>query len=353
MFRVTIVFHDEAWVLDAGLAAHALQVAFPALAVGRIGEHEVEFAGRKGVGGESGAVLHVVGLDALSLQNEVGLADGVGLRIHLLAVEVDGYLLATLSGKLIHRLFRHRQHPSRAAGAVIDQVGAGLDLIGNRQEDEASHELHHVARGEVLPGLLVVLLVEAADELLEDGAHTVVVQTHQSPRAVRVQDRPGAEVDRAIQEFLQQKAQCVRFHQGWDLVAELELVQNLLDVGREPIQIGLEVGPQLLLSPTGCEVAEPEGRGVVERLGGGLAQRTVLICFASVVQLCLHVEHSVLGRFQDCVEAADDRHGQNDVTVLAAHVDVPQDIVGYTPNEAADVQSIHLCFSRFLADGSL
>ena len=47
--RVAGVLHDEARVRDVGLAAHALQVALPALAVGRIREHEVELAGREGV----------------------------------------------------------------------------------------------------------------------------------------------------------------------------------------------------------------------------------------------------------------------------------------------------------------
>ena len=105
----------------------------------------------------------------------VGLADGVGLGVDLLAVQVNRYLFATLGGQLRQRLFRDRQHPARAAGAVVDQVGAGPDLVGHGQEDEAGHELHHITRGEVLPGLLVVLLVEAAYELFEDRAHAVVV----------------------------------------------------------------------------------------------------------------------------------------------------------------------------------
>ena len=49
---ITAVFDQKARILDVRLAAQAFQVTLPALAVGRIGEHEVEFAGRKGVIGE-------------------------------------------------------------------------------------------------------------------------------------------------------------------------------------------------------------------------------------------------------------------------------------------------------------
>ena len=161
--RVAVMLDDETRVQHAPLATHALQVGLPALAVWGVRKHEVELAAGEGVCGESGAKLHVVGFDALSLQYEVGLADGVGLWVYILAVQMDGDLLALLTGQLRQRLLCNGQHPASAAGAVVDQVGSGLDLLGNRQEDEAGHELHHVARGEVLPGFLIILLVEAPE----------------------------------------------------------------------------------------------------------------------------------------------------------------------------------------------
>jgi hypothetical protein len=50
-------------------------------------------------------------------------------------------------------------------------------LLGDGQEDQIGHELDGVARRPVLAGLLVVVLVELADQFLENGAHGVVVQT--------------------------------------------------------------------------------------------------------------------------------------------------------------------------------
>ena len=140
------MLHDEAGILDAGLAAHALKVGLPALAVGRVGEHEVELAGGEGVRRESGAIVDVVGLAPLSLEDQVGLADGVGLWIDLLAVQVDRHFLIMLISQPRQSLLGNRQHPACAASAVVDQVSAGPDLISDGQEDEARHELHHVPR---------------------------------------------------------------------------------------------------------------------------------------------------------------------------------------------------------------
>ena len=46
----------------------------------------------------------------------------------------------------------------------------------------------------VLAGLLVVVLVEAAHQVLEYGSHGVIVQSGVPHRAVGVQDRFGTEV---------------------------------------------------------------------------------------------------------------------------------------------------------------
>ena len=148
--RVAGVLDDEARVAHVALAAHAFEVGLPALAVGRVGEHEVELAGGEAVLREGRAEAEVLGLFAFALEQQVGLGDGVGLRVHLLAVEVDGDVLAVLAGQLAQPLLRHGEHAAGAAGAVVDEVGAGLDLVGDRQEDEVGHQLHDVARGEVL-----------------------------------------------------------------------------------------------------------------------------------------------------------------------------------------------------------
>ena len=54
ILRVAGVLDDETRVAHVLLAAHALQVGLPALAVGRVGQHEVELTGREGVAGQGG-----------------------------------------------------------------------------------------------------------------------------------------------------------------------------------------------------------------------------------------------------------------------------------------------------------
>ena len=234
---IAVVLDDEARVADVALAAHALQVGLPTLAVGRIGEHEVELAGGEGVLREGRAEVEVLGLLALAFEQEVGLGDGVGFGIHFLAEKMDRDFLAVLGSQLRQAIFGHGQHAAGAAGAVVDEVGAGFDLVGDGQEDQVGHELHHVAGGEVLARLLVVLFVEAADQFLEDRAHGVVVERGETLGAVRVQHRLRAEVDRVVEELLDQAAEDVGLDQGGNLVAELELVEDFLDVGRKAVEV--------------------------------------------------------------------------------------------------------------------
>ncbi len=98
----------------------------------------------------------------------------------------------------------------------------------------------------MLAGFLVVLLVEAAHELLEDRAHRVVVESGRG------------EVDRRIEELLDQRSDRIGSRQARDLVAELVRVEDLLHVGRDPVEISLEVEPQLLLARPGAEAAQRE-----------------------------------------------------------------------------------------------
>ena len=334
---------DEARVFEVLLAAHAFEVALPAFAVGRIGEHEVELAGAEGVVGERGMLRttdDVVRRVAVALEQEVGFADGVGLGVDLLAVEMRGDLLAVLLGDLLERFLGDGQHAARAAGAVVEQVGAALDAVGDGQEHEVRHEPDGVARRPVFAGLLVVLLVEAADEFLEDRAHAMVVEAGQVAGGLR------AEVDVLVEELLDELAQGVGLGEARDLVAELEVVEDVLHVGREAVEVGLEVVLELLLGGAGLEVAQEEGRGVVEGLPGGGAQGVVLVGDAFLVEGGLHLQHGLLGRFEHCVEAAQDGHGQDDIAVFAADVNVAQDVVRDVPDEVGEAaHSVELdCF---------
>src|SRR5271170_4914137 len=87
-FIVLSVSDNEPRVLDAVLAAHAFQIALPALAVRWVGEHEVKFFGGKSVSGESrmlGAADKVVSGLSFSFQKEVSFGNRVGFGVDLLS----------------------------------------------------------------------------------------------------------------------------------------------------------------------------------------------------------------------------------------------------------------------------
>lgn len=238
------------------VGAQPADLGLPALAVGRVGEHEVEVPAAVPVVGKRGAVGDVVGLGAVALQEQVGLGDGAGLRVDFLPEEQYGDLLAALSRQCQEALLGDGEHSAGAAGAVVAKVAAVADLAGHGDEHQVGHELDDVAGCPVLAGLLVVLVVEPAEKLLEHHAHVVVVQPRQFAGGLR------AEVDGGRGEPLNHRAQNARVHEGLHLVAELELGDDVRHVGREAVQVGEEIRLERGGVPAAGEVAQQPGEAL-------------------------------------------------------------------------------------------
>ena len=125
--RIAVVRDDEARISYAALAAQAVEVVLPALAVGRIAEHKIELAGRESVVGEGRmfrAADDVVRRATLALEQQVGFANRVGLGVDLLPVEMRGDSLAAFSGEFLQGFLGHGQHAAGSERAVVEQVGA-------------------------------------------------------------------------------------------------------------------------------------------------------------------------------------------------------------------------------------
>ena len=86
-------------------------------------------------------------------------------------------------------LLGHGEHAAGTASAVVEQIRAGLYFIGDGQEGEFCHERHGITRGPVFSGLLVVFLVEAANQFFEDSTHAVVIEAGVPDGAVGVHHR--------------------------------------------------------------------------------------------------------------------------------------------------------------------
>ena len=250
------------------------------------------------------------------------------------------------AASLAQGLLGHGQHAAGAAGAVVEEIRAGLDLLGDGQEDELRHQPHGVARRPVLARLLVVLLVEAADQLLEDRAHAVVVEAGMPDRAVGVLDRGGAQVDVGRGELLDQRAESVGLREARHLVAKLEVLQDVLHVRGEAVEVGLEVGRELLAAGAGAQVAQGELRGVVEGLSRRLPQGRLLLDDAGLIEHGLHLEHVLLAVLQYRVQPAQDGHREDDVAVLAADVQVAEDVIGDAPDVVRDPVQVGVAHGR-------
>ncbi len=213
------------------LGAHGVLVALPVLAVGRIGDQVVEGLAGVAVVGERAAEGDVVGVAAgRVLHEQVGLRDRPGLGVHLLAEQMDLGVrvdrgpeqLAVLPQADRDVLLGDHQHAARAAAGVVDRATIALlariaRLVAG--EHQIHHQVHDVARREVLAGILVQRFVELPDQLLEDRAHR------------RVVDPVGVQVDvlEAL-EHLEEKPRLVELADG---VVEVELLQHLAHVGAE------------------------------------------------------------------------------------------------------------------------
>ena len=101
--------------------------------------------------------------------------------------------------------------------------------------------------------------------------------------AVGVEHRVGAEVDVGRGELFYEVAEGIGFGETGDLVVKLKAVEDVLDIRGKAEEVCLKVGTELLLVADGFEVFHRESRCVEERVAGGLAERAVLVGYASVV----------------------------------------------------------------------
>ena len=179
----------------------------------------------------SGPADYVVVGPFLAFQEQVGLADSVGFRVDLLTVQVGGDVQLPGLCDVIQGLLCDREHPSGPDRSVVEDVGVGLDVVLDGEKHQLGHQLHGIAGSPVFAGLLVVLLVEPADQVLEYGSHGVVVEPWDPHRVVLVENRVGAEIHCRGQEPLNQCVEHTAAGEPGGLVPELELLEDILDVG--------------------------------------------------------------------------------------------------------------------------
>jgi hypothetical protein len=129
--------------------------------------------------------------------------------------------------------------------------------------------------------------------------------------------------------------------------AAVELLDHVARTGREPGDVGTEVVGNVRRVVE--QAGEVELRDVEELLpGDGLQHRVDVVDLPG--QLDVPVEHGSLGGFQDAVQAAQHREGQDHPAVLGLLVVPPQQI-GYRPDEGRVSLDVLLGHSAPSPDG--
>ena len=325
--------HLKARIYDLLTLLDVLEFTAPAFAVGRIRQHEIEAQPRELIDGQRRADLDV--LRVVALDHHVRLTDGIGLVVDLLAVQIDIAPGRNRPLGILDVVLRLGQHPAAAAGRVVDGHHR-RQPVADRVEDQMRHQMDHLTRREVLPGFLIVLLVELADQLLEDIAHAEIRQTgHQIP--VRVFGIVRRQIDIRRDELFQHIEQHLLVRHVPHLFEQLEAGDDLLDVVAEPTEILLDIGQQnlLIVGRRGMELLQRPLAGVVEDVTRCRRQRS-LIEFRRLHLIALEtnlLQNRRLGRLQQRVETTQDHHRQDDITILAANIDIAQTVVSNGPNE--------------------
>jgi hypothetical protein len=249
--------------------------------------------------------------DVLPLDEHVGLADGVGLGVQLLAVHRQ----PGLGVQLGQVLAGHAQHAAGAGGRVVE--GAHHAGLGQRvvvlDEQQVDHQADDLARGEVLPGGLVGELGELADQLLEHRAHLALL-TASGCRSMLA----NFSVTRYSRPALA----------SVDLGVELEALEDVAHGRRERLDVGAGSRDVVLVAH---ELLQVQRRGVVEVLPGLCAAGRARGSARPWSRLATRPARR-LGGFEHAVEAAQHREGQDDLAVLGLLVVAAQQ-VGDGPDE--------------------
>ena len=132
-------------------------------------------------------------------------------------------------------IFRNGQHAAGAAGGVIDGLGYvwGIDVLIARI-NKVRHEGDDFTRGKVVPGFLIGLFVETADEMFKNIAHLQVAHP------VRVQ------VYFFVGEFFDDAEQAIFVVQYSDFRIKLEFVEDDAHVGRKSVDVRVQIGGQAI-----------------------------------------------------------------------------------------------------------
>ena len=303
------------------LVLDVLLLLLPLHSEGRIRQHVVESAllaigvavetvFREGVPEDD-----VVGF--LALDQHVGLADRPGLIVPVLTEEVRIGFGVQVSDVLLG----HREHAAGTTGRVVDRLDhVALAQVPLRREQEVDHQLDHLARGEVLSGLLVRLLGADPNDLLKGVSHLDVVHA------------VGRQIDRG--ELLDDLIEQVFLRHTGDLLIEGKPLHDFPDVLREAVDVGVKIRRKLVRIIE--ELGQIQLGEVVQWPPGDFLQQAADDGFRFRLDLRMLGKDAGLGRREQAVEAPQHRQWQDDLAVLVPLI-WPAEQVADAPDEVGEL----------------
>ena len=174
-----------------------------------------------------------------------------------------------------------------------------------------------IARGEVLARLLVVLLVEAAQQFLKYRAHVDVGQGGQR-ETVGVARLLVGEVDVRVGDFLNHREQAVVVGELAGFGVILKIPQHVAHILAVAVEVFDEVVVEQVVVVGGLRlqpIERPFAGVEIAEAGDVLQHALVDVVDSGLLYLFLHL---LLGGFEQRIQSSQHHHGEDDIAVLSA-----------------------------------
>ena len=244
---------------------------------------------------------------------EIGFADGEGLRIEFLSVQME----ARVGGNVfVHPFLADGEHAAGAAARIEDGTDDAFaaQVVFIARKHQGNEEPHHIAGCIVFPARFVRHFRELTQQLFEHRTHGMVVNP------VRMQIYFG--------ELINQRIQFLVLEQFFNRFIQLKILDDLMHILREPVEVVREVHFQSVR--VRLQPLQVVSRGIVEGQTGFLFDDRIDIVYF-IFERFIQFNNFILMRFDEAIEAPQHHEGQDHIAVFMGFEQSPQFIVAHFP----------------------